>query len=379
MTKASIRAGESPNERIVEFQEEQTAEIILKPTCAADWHGVPIPPREWVWKSWLPRGTVTGLSGPPGAAKSTLAQQLCTHLALGRPFLDADIPLGTAFYGTCEDDLPELQRRQVRINTALGIEMNDIPDLYLDSWVGEDTQLVSVFSGIFTRTPRFLALDEMIGDLKADLVVLDLLPDMWNGNESDRQAVNGFVKSHLAYLARRHNSALLGLYHPSLSGMASGTGTSGSTAWEGSFRSRLYLDRPDTESDTRTLKRMKANYAGLGEQQLVWVDGYLQPESALSKTPQEENQEYWKTAFLTCLQHCNAKGIEVSPSPNSGHYYGNHFPDLWTNLDRRRRKVTRKQFEIVYTILVVVDEAVTIDKDPRQRRGDRLAFVGYST
>jgi len=362
---------------IIEFdRKEDDEKLILKPVCVADWQGRPVKPREWVWPPNLPRGAVTGLTGPPGAAKSTLSQQICTHLPLGRSFLGTDIPLGTALYITCEDDLDELQRRQVKINAALNIDMKDVPDLHLDSWVGEDAQLVNVLNGIFTRTPRFYALDEMIGDLKADLVVLDLLADLWNGNESDRQAVNGFVKSHLAYLSRRHNAALLGLYHPSLSGMATGTGTSGSTAWEGSFRSRLYLDRPDSDTDTRTLKRMKANYAGLGEHKLVWVDGYLVPESDLSRTPEEKNEEYWRTGFLTCLQHCNQNNMDVSPSPNSPHYHGKLFPDLWTNLDRRRRKIMRKQFEKVYMSLVV-EGTVMIEKDARQKKGDRLKFVGY--
>jgi hypothetical protein len=42
-------------------------------------------------------------------------------------------------------------------------------------------------------------------------------------------------------LALETSSTALLLAHPSLSGMASGSGTSGSTAWSNSVRSRLYL------------------------------------------------------------------------------------------------------------------------------------------
>jgi hypothetical protein len=164
-----------------------------------------------------------------------------------------------------------------------------------------------------------------------------------------------------------------------MSGINSGTGESGSTAWNGSFRSRLYL-KPEENSDTRILTRMKANYATIGdEHKLVWVDGYLMPENEVAKTPQEENKENWATAFHTCLQHCNQKGIEVSPASNSHHYYGKSFPDLWASLDRRHRKVTRKQFEIVYPILSVVEGTVKIKKGSRKSHGDRLIFEGYET
>jgi len=358
-------------------REQDDDKLFLTPVCAADWQGKPIPARQWSWDTWLPKGTVAGLGGAPGVAKSLFAQQVCTHKALGGQFLGCDIPMGAALHITCEDDLDELMRRQARINAALNINMDDIRDLHLDSWVGENAQLVIIDKGVFRRTRRFVALDELIGDLKAEIVTLDLLADMWNGNECDRQAVNGYIKSQLAHLSQRHHTTILGLYHPSLSGMASGTGTSGSTAWEGSFRSRLYMKR-DEGTDSRILTRPKSNYAANDdEHRLIWKDGYLLPESKLDKTSIEKQEDYWKTAFLTCLQHCEKLGMEVSPAYNGQNYYGKVFPDMWTNLDRRHRKVTRKQFEKVYISLVAIDGAVKLEKDSRQRKGDRLKFVGY--
>jgi hypothetical protein len=61
--------------------------------------------------------------------------------------------------------------------------------------------------------------------------------------------------------------------HPSLTGRASGTGESGTTAWDAAFRSRLYgpSRRPGKDEDElalddgrRTLIRVKANYASRG-------------------------------------------------------------------------------------------------------------------
>jgi RecA-family ATPase len=56
------------------------------------------------------------------------------------------------------------------------------------------------------------------------------------------------------------------LAHPSLVGLSSGSGTSGSTGWHNSVRSRLYLDKVKTsdgeelDANVRFLTCKKANY-----------------------------------------------------------------------------------------------------------------------
>ena len=358
-----------------QFEEPKQDVLILKPVCVADWQGKPVPGREWTWNHWLPKATVAGLGGPPGAAKSLLAQQICTFKALGRSFLNADMSIGAALYITCEDDFDELQRRQSHINAALNIDMDDIPDLHLDSWIGQDARLITTEKGL-SRTPLFYALDTLMGDLKAEMVFLDLLADMWDGQESDRQQVNQYVKANLAYLAQRHNATLCGLYHPSLTGISTGTGNSGSTAWEGSFRSRLYLAK-DEDTDTRTLSRMKANYAATGdENRLVWTDGYLLPESSMQKSELEKREETYVAAFLECLQVCEAKKIPVSPTNSAANYYGKKFPDMWKMLDGRRMKITRRQFEMAYQ-KAEFDGAVEVIPATKNA-GKRLRFVGYA-
>src|SRR5262245_5636919 len=52
-----------------------------------------------------------------------------------------------------------------------------------------------------------------------------------------------------------------------MEGERSGTGRSGSTAWENAVRARLYMRKPESgHSDERELMRAKANYAGTGEE-----------------------------------------------------------------------------------------------------------------
>ena len=68
------------------------------------------------------------------------------------------------------------------------------------------------------------------------------------------------------------------LSHPSLTGINSGTGTSGSTAWNNSVRSRLYLSRIvqdgyEQNPDARVLRTMKSNYSGIGGEIALTVRG----------------------------------------------------------------------------------------------------------
>ena len=55
------------------------------------------------------------------------------------------------------------------------------------------------------------------------------------------------------------------LEHPSIAGMSSGSGTSGSTGWNNSARSRLYFEADDKDKNARVLKFMKSNYGPKGE------------------------------------------------------------------------------------------------------------------
>ena len=72
---------------------------------------------------------------------------------------------------------------------------------------------------------------------------------------------------------------ILLLGHPSVAGKASGSGYSGSTAWNNAVRSRMYLTRPEEGAgDERILTRGKANYASSGDEtavRLFFADGVL--------------------------------------------------------------------------------------------------------
>jgi RecA-family ATPase len=103
------------------------------------------------------------------------------------------------------------------------------------------------------------------------------------------------------------------------------SGTSGSTAWSNSVRSRLYLDRlkakaegeddMDAEPDIRVLRVMKSNYAPLGNDiRLRWVEGCFRldgPTGGFDKLAVEAKAD---RVFLDLVGKFQAEGRDVSPN-----------------------------------------------------------------
>ncbi len=251
----------------------------------------PAPPRRWVVPDWVPRGAVTALYSDGGTGKSLIAQQLLTCAALGLPWLGLGVIAGRALGVFCEDERDELQRRQESINAALGVSPDELSGVRLLSRLGEDNCLMDFTqTDIGVLTPFFADLETTVQQVRPALLVLDTAADLFGGNENVRPQVRRFIGACLSRLARDHDCAVLLLAHPSQSGMTSGAGTGGSTAWSNTVRSRLYFTRPTDEdagaaTDRRVLTRMKANYAPADARlEVVWRAGAFVPASGSLRT-----------------------------------------------------------------------------------------------
>jgi len=150
------------------------------------------------------------------------------------------------------------------------------------------------------------------------------LHDAFAGDENVRTLARQFI-SLLRGLAIRQQCSVIVLSHPSLSGMASGTGTSGSTGWSNAVRSRLYLTRPDEDGadhDRRTLQVMKANYGQFGLRlDVKWIRGLFVPAIAGEQTAAVAPGEMAaflaaKDSFVRMLDLYTAEGRAVSASPS---------------------------------------------------------------
>jgi RecA-family ATPase len=117
------------------------------------------------------------------------------------------------------------------------------------------------------------------------------------------------------------------LSHPSLAGIASGSGISGSTAWHGAFRFRQYLkglkpeagEQPD--GDIRELQFKKNQYGPSGESIVVrYQHGLFLPEKGMSSLEQAARDQAAETALITAGQRLEARGAELSPAQTSHAY-----------------------------------------------------------
>ncbi|SDF15527.1 AAA family ATPase [Thalassobaculum litoreum] len=293
--------------------------------------GRPVPPRRWIIPDLVPSGSVVMLSGDGGIGKSTLLLQMLACVALGRPFLGFHVDQMPAAGFFAEDDEDELHRRMAAILPSLGASFADLGDrLTYVPRVGLDNLMVRY--DVRTGEPEetsFLAdvMNHAIAT-NARLLVLDSLHDLYGGNENHRGQVRHFIGS-LRQIALEIDGAVLLAAHPSAAGLSSGSGTSGSTAWNAAVRSRLYLKRPDTDEDEgppdrslRILQHPKSNYsADGGEWRLHLQDGAFVREdqggSGMVGTIDRLNTE---DAFLAALDRLDTQGRHVTDASNSPRY-----------------------------------------------------------
>jgi RecA-family ATPase len=286
---------------------------------AADLASKPVPPRDWLVPDLIPAGTVTLLAGDGGTGKSLIALQLAVACALGKPWLGRGVASGRALFISAEDDEEELHRRLSDVVQAEDMDLADLDQLTLRSLAGEDALLAAldVRTGILRASDLHRELDAFLTELRPVVLVLDTLADLFPGNENDRAQARQFV-SLLRGLAMRHQCAVVLLSHPSLSGMQSGAGTSGSTGWSNSVRSRLYLRRviqgeEEPNPDARILATMKANYGPTGQEiALTWREGVFVPDEAETGLDRMAKRSRADRVFLKLLRLFTEQGRRVN-------------------------------------------------------------------
>lgn len=265
----------------------------------------------------IPSNDITLCTGDGGTGKSLLADQLAACTVMGRDWLGQKVRRGPALVISAEDPEDELHRRFHDIATDLNWPLDQLQDLHFLPLAGEDAVLAKADeSNALRSTPLWHRIMRIVSDVRPVLVVYDTLSDFFAGNENARPQARQFV-GMLRGLALRHGHAALLLAHPSLSGLTSGSGTSGSTAWSNSVRSRLYLERViangrEIDPDARVLSTKKANYGRSGGAlRLMWRNGVFVPDDGTRTDGREVESEQ---IFLALLRAWKATGRNVSPN-----------------------------------------------------------------
>lgn len=328
------------------------------------------PAREWIIPHWIPAGHLTLLAGRGGIGKTLVAQHIASALALGHEYIE---PLESrrVLMWAGEDDEAELWRRQVQISHWMGKPLSALTErFYLHSYAGADITLMAPVMGALTPTQMLTELREQVADYRAEVVILDNVARLYGGSENDRHAVTTFCALVQGACAP---AAVILLGHPA---KAAGSEYSGSTAWEGAVRARLYLSDgpPDQEpaSDApiddrfRYLSRRKANYSALDIRRLSLIDGVLIPDTVEAGKQSQPRGEFAKDVVRRAIHTLAARGIHGTASTASSNY----LPRLARQY-RLLDTATEKTFAAAMREMILAGEIVsrevgrTSDRHPR--------------
>ncbi|MDX3806315.1 AAA family ATPase [Bosea thiooxidans] len=291
--------------------------------CPADWHGKPVPERQWFIEGLIPSRTVTILNGDGGVGKSLLALQIGAAASLGVDTIGLTPARGGVVYLGAEDEADEFHRRLADIVASHHRTLADLSSFRLIPMADRDALLaVPNKDGVMQATHAWQSLRTIVARYTPRLLILDTSADLYGGDEIKRAQVRGFI-AMLRGVAMEFDCAVLLLSHPSLTGMQSGSGSSGSTAWNNSVRSRLYLTRPsgeDADSNARTLSVMKANYGETGSGlSLRWKDGAFVADDGIATGDLAIVTKHHDDVFMTILRKFSVQGQNVSA--NTGPTY----------------------------------------------------------
>jgi RecA-family ATPase len=305
---------------------------------AASFDGQHVPQRRWLVHNRIPMRNVTLLSGDGAVGKTTIALQLAVAIATEQlDWLQNVIDeRGPVMFFTAEEEMPEVHFRLAQIvDYYPDLEWRDLTHLHLLSRAEGDCVLaVPHRTHIMEKTDHYQQLELSIQAIKPRFVILESAADLFAGSEIDRTQVRKFI-SLLRELAIRHDCAVMLLSHPSVAGMASGSGMAGSTQWNNAVRSRMYFKTmkgpneidefeadgavKETGTDFRELQYLKNNRAKQGDRiKLIYTDGLFLPEKTPAPADKAAQESKAEAVFLAVLRRFNSDDSGRSLSMKKG-------------------------------------------------------------
>lgn len=337
------------------------------------------PNREWVVPGLIPGRQVTMLGGDGGVGKSLLGLQLAVAAVSGKEWIGQWVEQGAVLYVSAEDEVDELHRRLEDIAASLGVERSVLRDLNIVDLAEADSILAAprARSETLEPTAMFAAVSQCISANPASLVIVDTLADVYGGSENHRAQVRAFIKM-LRGLCFSHNLAIVVLAHPSLTGISSGSGLSGSTAWNGSVRSRLYLEAVKDEKgdqadpDLRRLSTKKANYsAGTGDVLIRWEKGAFKVEQGQVGFDRAASEAAVDDLFMSLLAATKASGRTVGDK--TGRSYA---PAIFAG-HAKARSVNSKGFAKAMERLFAAGQIRVEIVGPKSKQTSIIVAVGH--
>jgi RecA-family ATPase len=349
-------------------QNESRAPIELEIVNATSLAERAVPRQRWHVPDLIPSADVTILSADGSTGKSLLAEQLAVATADASEWIGTMPEPGKVIFLSAEDELDEFHRRLDKITPNIGA----LHDLLIVPLAGKDAVLAAPAGreGLLQPTALFAALCALVEKHKPILLILDTLADLFGGDEIKKVHARQFI-GMLRGLAIRNGVTILLLSHPSQSGMASGSGTSGNTAWNNSVRSRLYLERrknqdgSEDDTDIRILTTKKANRAKHGGKIFLrYSDGKFVRENVAAQTGDAERKA--ERVFLTLLAQFEREGRSVSHKPSQ-----TYAPALFAQHPDAER-ITKPHFAKAMDRLFAISRIKLEEHGPPSRRYQKI-------
>jgi RecA-family ATPase len=286
----------------------------------------PVPTRQWLVENFIPYRNVTNHTGDGGVGKSLLDLQLAVGTAKTGKWVGMPVKIqGPVIVFSAEDEFEETWRRLAAICQHEKIELKELSNLHVAPLAGMDAMLaVADDRKMMVPTYRWHELRSKVDLVRPVLIIIDTSADVYGGDENTRHQVRQFV-GLLRGLAFDFDCAVVLLSHPSVSGMIDGTGRSGTTGWNNSFRGRMYQERvlirddktiAEPDPDLRVLRNNKLNYGKAGaeirirydDKVHVFVNVQADEVSAADAAIAAEQ------VFLECLAEIESQGRGVGPN-----------------------------------------------------------------
>jgi RecA-family ATPase len=316
------------------------------------WDRQPIPERKWAIKDRVPLEQAGLFSGEGGTGKSIIELMKNVAHVTAKDWLGSMPEPGPAIYVGAEDSADEIHIRLAAISKHYQVTFKELTDggLHVLPMLGQDATLCALTrGGTVEVTNLYRQIYEIAGDIKAKNISIDTLSRAFAGNEIDRVQVYAFAM-HMQALAQVAQGSVTVLSHPSLSGIASGSGISGSTAWHGAFRFRQYLKSAKAESgeqpdnDLRELEFKKNQYGPKGEGIILrYQHGLFLPDGAISSLDQVARKAKAEEVFLDILRRFSGQDRNVSNKPTARNYAPTEFAGQKEAKEQRLRKSELEQ------------------------------------
>lgn len=159
---------------------------------------------EWVWDGFLQRNGYYLLTGPSGVGKTQFSLDAAGHMALGKPFLGKKMEQAKVGFISLEMPIPDLKYFLTQLQYAFAPKEHEVMEEQLKFFpIGEAVDM----SDDEIRD----VMDQLVGDLKLDVVMIDSLSAATTANLND-DSVRSFF-DWMDSFRQRHKVATWVIHH----------------------------------------------------------------------------------------------------------------------------------------------------------------------